>query len=697
MNYATAGYFISGSLFLILVVLMVTHWRGRLQGGLLLLVCVSTVIWALMSGLNGYRTGGLHRSTVFFEILRNITLYTFLFSLLKPLYVSKQRQGFYRLLHAAVYVASGLLLIGSFYINYGINIGSYFLYIDYNLILDGSLGMAIAGLVLIEQLFRNTREESRWAIKYLFFAFGLIFSYDFFLYSDALLFNHVDSNIWAGRGYVVGLAVPLLALTAQRNPRWSLEVFVSKQLVFHTTTLIGIGSYLILMASAGYYIKAYGGNWGVVAQIVFLSLAVLLLFIAIFSGDIRSKAKVFINKHFFNYKYDYREVWINITRDLSTANEETGLYTTVINSVANLVESTGGMLWLHDDKKQHYHLCARTLFADIKDVDAVDGQFARFLYEKDWVIDLHEFKKSPELYDGLELPDWLAGIPRAWLVIPLRHLDELYGYLVLAESRAINTLNWEDRDLLKTACMQAVSYLAFQEASQSLAKSEKFAVFNRLSAYVVHDLKNLIAQLELITRNAEKFKHNPEFVDDAFETVQHATHKMGGLLTQLKQGRFRDHAASLINIKDALEEVIRSHHVYQPQPELQCSLKDVRISANYDRFLSIVGHIIKNAQEATSDDGFVTVNVSVENNSVLIRVKDNGEGMDEQFIREQLFVPFITTKGNAGMGVGVYECREFIETLGGHINVTSKPSVGSEFVLSIPMVMNNQQQTEVSA
>jgi len=697
MNYATAGYFISGSLFLILVILMVTHWRGRLQGGLLLLVGISTVTWALVSGLNGYRTEGLHRSTVFFEILRNITLYTFLFSLLKPLYVSKQRQGFYRLLYAGVYVASGLLLIGSFYINYGINVGSYFLYIDYKLILAGSLGMAIAGLVLIEQLFRNTREESRWAIKYLFFGFGLIFSYDFFLYSDALLFNHVDKNNWAGRGYVVGLAVPLLALTAQRNPKWSLEVFVSKQLVFHTTTLIGIGSYLILMASAGYYIKAYGGNWGVVAQIVFLSLAVLLLFIAIFSGDIRSKAKVFINKHFFNYKYDYREVWINITRDLSTANEETGLYTTVIDSVANLVESTGGMLWLHDEKKQYYHLCARTLFADIRDVEAVDGQLARFLSERDWVIDLHELKKSPELYDGLVVPEWLAGLPRAWLVIPLRHLDELYGYLVLAESRAISTLNWEDRDLLKTACMQAVSYLAFQEASHSLAKSEKFAVFNRLSAYVVHDLKNLIAQLELITRNAEKFKHNPEFVDDAFETVQHATRKMGGLLTQLKQGRFSEHAANLIIIKDAMEEVVRSHHVYQPHPELQCSLKDVRISANYDRFLSIVGHIIKNAQEATSDDGFVKVAVSVEQDSVLIRVKDNGEGMDEQFIREQLFVPFITTKGNAGMGVGVYECREFIEALGGDINVTSQPGEGSEFVLRIPMVMNNQQQTEVSS
>ena len=210
-------------------------------------------------------------------------------------------------------------------------------------------------------------------------------------------------------------------------------------------------------------------------------------------------------------------------------------------------------------------------------------------------------------------------------------------------------------------------------------------------------MKNLITQLELITRNAEKFKHNPEFVDDAFETVQHATQKMGGLLTQLKQGRFQDHTASLVNIKDAIEEVVRRHHVYLPHPQLQCSLNDVKISANYDRFISIVGHIIKNAQEATKDDGFVKVSATVENNRVMIIVEDNGEGMEEQFIREQLFVPFITTKGNAGMGVGVYECREFVEALGGHIDVVSLPGQGSQFVLNIPVVQDMQSTSGGSA
>jgi len=681
MDLATAGYFISSGLFTILAILLMTQWRGRLQGMLLLIVVISVVVWAFASGFNGYPEDDLYQSSVFFEILRNLALYTFLFGLLKPLYVSNQKEHFFKILYIVVYASSLFLLVGSM------------TYISTNqkLMLSGSLGMSIAGLVLIEQLFRNTLSESRWATKFLFVGIGLIFVYDFFLYSDALLFNHINREVWAGRGYVVALTVPFLALSAQRNPVWSLEVFVSKQLVFHTATLISIGIYLLLMASAGYYIRIYGGNWGAVAQIVFLFLAVALLFVAFFSGEVRSKLKVFINKHFFNYKYDYREEWINITHDLSKVNEETSLYITVIHSISNLVESTGGMLWMHDDKKSSYQMVASTLFESITEKEPLESNFSRYLYEKDWIVDLNERHDDPAIYDGLTLPGWLEEQNRAWLVIPLRHFDELYGFLILAESRALHEINWEDRDLLKTACKQATSYLAFQKASESLARSEKFSVFNRLSAFVVHDLKNLIAQLQLITRNAEKFKDNPEFVDDAFETVHHASEKMQRLLTQLKQGRFSARNATNINISGAMEEVIRSHQTYLPHPELHCAVNNVTISANPDRFLAVIGHIIKNAQEATDDNGYVKVSVYYDNN-VIIKVTDNGCGMEEQFIRDKLFTPFITTKGNAGMGVGVYECKEFIEALGGYVTVSSTPGQGSEFTLSIPAITKQKLQ-----
>jgi signal transduction histidine kinase len=73
---------------------------------------------------------------------------------------------------------------------------------------------------------------------------------------------------------------------------------------------------------------------------------------------------------------------------------------------------------------------------------------------------------------------------------------------------------------------------------------------------------------------------------------------------------------------------------------------------------------------------------------VEIQIEDNGIGMDADFIRNRLFQPFETTKGNAGMGVGVYESREFIRSLGGEIEVSSEVNKGTIFTVRIPVREN---------
>ncbi len=694
MSLTSAGYFISAALFVILELLLITHWRGRLQGGLLLLVVALTIAWAFASGMAGYHERFFFRSIIFFEILRNILLYSFLLALLRPVYQARHHQVSYRIIQNLVYTISLVILAGTFYINYNLKIYEYTFHIDYRLVLGSILLLSAVGLFLLLELFRNSDNAGREGLRYLFIAALLIFILDFVLYSNALVFGQIDKELWSGRGYLIAVAVPLIALSAQRNPGWSIDVFVSKQLVFHATTMVAVGIYVFLVAIVSYYIQIKSGRWSAAIQVVFLLSAVSLLLFALLSTTLRARTKVFINKHFFNYKYDYREEWSKITRELSRAGEEDGLYITVVNSISSLVMSKGGMLWLQNEHKSSYHIVANTMSAEVIASEPVDGDFARFLLDKDWIIDLRELQNSPQHYQGLDIPPWLMDLHDAWLVIPLRHRDELYGFMVLSRSIMMRKLNWEDRDLLKTASMQAVSYLVFQQASDFLARSEKFAVFHRLSAFIVHDLKNLIAQLDLITRNAEKFKHNPEFVDDAFETVQLASTKMERLLTQLKQGRFSAHAAGSINIQDAMEEVVRNHNTYLPYPQLQCSLKNVRISANHDRFLSVMGHIIKNAQEATEDDGNVRVNVTHNNDTITIKIADDGCGMDKSFIREKLFTPFFTTKGNAGMGVGAYECREFIESLGGNVEVSSIPGKGTEFILNIPAIAVHEERIE---
>jgi signal transduction histidine kinase len=122
------------------------------------------------------------------------------------------------------------------------------------------------------------------------------------------------------------------------------------------------------------------------------------------------------------------------------------------------------------------------------------------------------------------------------------------------------------------------------------------------------------------------------------------------------------------------------------KPEIEfIATSDFEYTLDSDRFASILFHLIDNAQHATEDSGKVKVSVSKQNGFGLIEVEDTGSGMTEEFVAHKLFAPFITTKGNAGMGIGAYDAKQFIESLNGKLTVTSTINVGSKFVILLPL------------
>jgi putative PEP-CTERM system histidine kinase len=317
--------------------------------------------------------------------------------------------------------------------------------------------------------------------------------------------------------------------------------------------------------------------------------------------------------------------------------------------------------------------------------EPADGSLAQFLAAREWVVDLNEYYDKPEVYSSLKLPEWLRALQRAWLVVPLIHHEGLVGFVVLARARVARPCNWEDNDLLKTAGRQAASHLAQMEAAEALVNARQFEAFNRLSAFLIHDMKNVAAQLSLVVNNAAKHKHKPEFVEDAFKTIENAAVKMNRLLTQLRSGTVSHGRASQVNLEQLLGEVVAAHQKRRPAPSLKCLAPGLTMTVERDRLADIMGHIIQNAQEATPAEGRVEVVVQNSGSMAVIEVLDTGCGMDGDFIRNRLFRPFDSTKGRSGMGIGAYEAREFVRELGGHLEVKSEPGVGTRFRIQLPI------------
>ncbi len=551
------------------------------------------------------------------------------------------------------------------------------------------LSLSLCGLVLTEQLYRNTEAEARWSIKHFCIALAGAFAFEFLLYSDAVLFNQINPDMIAARGIAHAIVVPLIAITATRNVAWQLRLFVSRTVVFHSASVLVAGIYLLLMAGAGYYLKAYGGTWGGALRVAFLFGTVTTLVALGSSRGLRSRISAFLAKHFYRNKYDYGSVWLSFTDELAHAGPNLGdLQNTILRAVANIMDSTGGTMW-QQQATGAYEIVSRygsestSLPVSIAETSAL----VRRLRSDETVLDLAPASRLGGMQHDGNIPSEIIQHKRAWIVIPIQFDAELLAFILLEEPRSGAPFTAEDRALLRTLGRQAAGYLALLHATEELAEAHQFDAFNRLSAFLVHDLKNVVAQLSLVTKNAERHRGKPEFVDDAFSTINDAVRKMTRMLGTLRQPQTVERDAAPFELDAVVAEVIARVGERTPAPHFQSATAGVYVRGLADRFAAVIEHLVQNAQDATANDGTIEIRSAIESDKALLEIADSGCGMERSFIRDRLFKPFETTKGKAGMGIGVYESLHTINAMGGHLRVTSEVGVGTVFTIELPLAV----------
>lgn len=543
------------------------------------------------------------------------------------------------------------------------------------------VAMPVLGLFLMEQLLRGVDPPARWALKPLAVALAGVFAFDLYYFSNAMLFQRIDADLWVARGAANALVLPFLVVATRRNPGLAVGMHVSRGAVLHTTAVLVSGTFLLLVAGAGYFVRYMGGEWGRALQVLFFFAALLTGMLVVSSGRFRSQLRVFVGKHFFPYRYDYREEWLRFTRTLGAGSGVRDVQEQVIRALADLVESPAGALWLRAEDGS-FRQEARLNATAPEGVERADGPLAAFLDRTGWVVDLHERDGDPERYPELTVPSWLAEWPAAWLVIPLPGVQELTGFVVLARPRVALEVNWEVRDLLKVASRQAATYLAQVRATEALVDARKFEAFNRMSAFVVHDLKNLVSQLSLMLRNAERHRDNPEFQRDMLATVEHVVGRMQHLMLQLQAG-----ATPLGKPRAlALDALVRSVCALRGAERARISLDlipGVTALGHEDRLEHVIGHLLQNALDATAAGGRVGIRVYRQDEHAVVEVSDTGVGMDADFMRSRLMKPFETSKPS-GMGIGVYESAQYVAALRGRILFDSTPAVGTRVRVLLP-------------
>jgi putative PEP-CTERM system histidine kinase len=544
------------------------------------------------------------------------------------------------------------------------------------------LAQPVFGLVLVEQLYRGGA-ESRWGNKPFCVALGMVFMFDIYLYSEAALFGGLDGASYSIRGAVHACSVPLLLIAHRRQHALMHMLRLSRDAAFQTATLVFVGAYLLFISAAGYYVREVGGQWGNALQLGLMFIGGTGLVVILMSGSVRARLRVFVGKHFFRYRYDYRSEWLRFTSRLSAAVAPHEVGVLVVRGLADMVESPAGALWSRRADSGEFVQSARWNMPHTTARESIHSPLATLLRIENWIVDIDECRADPARYHGLALPAWLVDAPAAWLVVPLPVADDLIGFVVLAQPRTPLQINWEVRDLLKTASRQAAGFLAQMQATEALLEARKFEAFNRMSAFVVHDLKNIVTQLSLLMKNAKRLHANPEFQQDMLATVENSLDKMRQLILQLREGQAPAAASSGVALAPILMRLGKVAGDRGRAVELQV-IDQVSTRGHEDRIERVLGHMLQNAIEATSAEDCVWLRLQRSSGHAQVVVGDTGRGMAPEFVHTRLFKPFNTTK-QGGMGIGAYESYQYVKELGGSIEVDTEENRGTIVTIKLPL------------
>ncbi|MGH8194384.1 MAG: XrtA/PEP-CTERM system histidine kinase PrsK [Woeseiaceae bacterium] len=673
---AAIGYAIAMTVFAALTALLLSRWKNSPKSQLLAVGSGAAVLWGAVLALQSLGYLGSALVTVLVEWLRYLAWLIALIAILREIDPSRLAERV-----ASRYGVIVLLFAGIPFTWYVVRSPDTPALMA---IVAGGFLLSTLILSAVEQIYRNAPVDSRSGLNYFCVAVAGMFLFDLVPFVVVMAGASTEREYWAARGFVSGLFAVPLSVGIWRTFRLSFDVQLPRQIVFYSFALAATGIYVVLTVMGRYYVTTYSGSWSEVAGIVFIVASVATVAVLMVSPSTRARVRVFLMKTFFQYKYDYRKEWLRFIGTLSESGLD-DVPTTAIVAVAQIVNSPGGILWAQEQEGEPY-LPVSSWRRNIPTVSPIDNASSviRFLQDRQWTVDLEEMKQHPARYEGLEPEPWFATSNDWWLIVPLLLGNRLSGFIVLQRPRVVPALNFEDHDLLRTVGRHVATHISQAEADRRLAESSQFGTYNRLTAFLMHDLNNLVAQQSLVVKNAERFRDNPKFVDDAIETIAHSVSRMKRLMEQLSS-RTEEPAQEETDLQEALRKAVKRSQPRLPEPELHVGTEPILVHADPERLTTVFEHLVRNAQDATGKDGRITVAADLSNGVAQVSIGDNGCGMTPEFIRERLFRPFDSTKGSQSMGIGAYQAREYVRVLGGHMEITSEVGIGTTFSISLPV------------
>jgi hypothetical protein len=514
-------------------------------------------------------------------------------------------------------------------------------------------------------------------VKFEVIGAGILLTMYLVYFSQGLLHRSLDMSLLPARSISLMAAIAFMAFSHFRRGE-AARIQVSREFAFRSLVVLAVGGYLFGLGVLGEGLRFLDPG----LQRTLLTVAGLAggvgIIIVFLSEGMRRKIKVSLHKNFYQNKYNYRDQWLQFTRRIGTARNQEELHQAILTVIGETFAVQDTILYLRDPDGDAFWAIAAHGATLPPEPFTSDNPLLRYLAGREWIFSSRD--ENPQIWreNRSFLED--GGIS---FIIPLHFDRNLEGFILLGQPvNRREDYTYEDFDLMKLLAAQAASTILSLRLADQLAGSRELAAIGKVSAFVLHDLKNLVSSLALVVENARHCLDDEDFRADMLLTLNSNVVQMRNLIGRLQD---LEEKPTLDLQAGDLAAVVREGARLAGDRGIEITGGPVPAHFDPEEMRKVALNLLLNAREAGNGQA---VQVEVGGNErVYFRVRDKGSGMSEEFIRRRLFRPFETTK-RKGFGIGLYQCKHIVEAHGGTIEVNSTPGYGSEFTVWLPAELN---------
>lgn len=543
-----------------------------------------------------------------------------------------------------------------------------------------SLLAAVFVLFQLESALRNSTGVARWTIKYFLLGLIGIFGTHIFALSYRLLYGILLVDHFPAQAAISLLCLGLMGFCTVRHRLLEVDIFISRHIVYRSITVGAAGGYLLALGLAGELVRRFNVSLDLFLTALLIFMTAMALVIGLLSESLRWRVRRFVAVNFYRHKYDYRREWVEFTTKVASVESADLIPSRILERVTETMGIRHGAIWLVDEERR-WRLAASAGLppvgrAIVTDPAALLGRTS----QNGRPVMLLE---GTAFAGNEDEPRWNPDLP---LLVPLIAKGEAVGLLALG-TPAGGRLTLEDEDLLATAAAQAATVILSARLAEQLARTRELEALHRVSSFALHDLKNLVSTLSLVTQNAADRGHDPTFQRDAFRAIDGSVKQMRELIARLSDlPKTLDLRLEPTDVNDLVRATVaQMKPIANEQIKLVEELGPVpRVLADPEHLRKALYNLMLNALEAITEGGEVRVRTTARNGSVLLEVADTGQGIPEALLNRGLFTPFRSTK-RRGLGIGLYQVKTVVEAHGGRISVESQQGRGTTFSVDLPV------------